>query len=352
MPREQKISYKTREKGYFANIRKTIKTRKDLVPLINILNGFVDEKTRSGPLTLIFHYDTPVDGFDAELGYLVEKPFSNNELSTRTLEEAHFFSIMHHRSYKTINESQKKVYEFMYSKGLSAAMELVEILHDVDFKNQERVKIEIQASFLPWGEWYLKSLIEILGEEKAVEIWKGGEKITPFTDIKERTQWVKETLERLKLNSSNKEQFEIISRIALPRPIEEINIYKKVYEETKSIEKTLDKIIESQNWIEKPEIIGNTIKISKVAYNREGWDKATNHEEKRQSYCFCALVRKNPDNPDIDPIFCYRAAGWSRQMWEEVLGTRIIDGKIRKSILLGDDYCAFDLELPAFWKRY
>jgi hypothetical protein len=38
-------------------------------------------------------------------------------------------------------------------------------------------------------------------------------------------------------------------------------------------------------------------------------------------------------------------------MWEEALGVQVIDGKVRKSILMGDDYCAFDLQLPATWNK-
>ena len=91
--------------------------------------------------------------------------------------------------------------------------------------------------------------------------------------------------------------------------------------------------------------------MSKVAYNREGYDKAENHDEKRKSYCFCALVRNSSDNPGIDPIFCLRAAGWAKQMWEDTLNTPIVNGKIIKSILSGDDYCEFELHLPKDWTK-
>jgi hypothetical protein len=68
------------------------------------------------------------------------------------------------------------------------------------------------------------------------------------------------------------------------------------------------------------------------------------HKEKRKAYCFCNLVRE-ADNPQIDPIFCYRAAGWDRQCWEPILEVEFKKCKITHSILKGDDFCAWDFYL-------
>ncbi|MCP4902953.1 MAG: hypothetical protein GY906_38815, partial [bacterium] len=58
----------------------------------------------------------------------------------------------------------------------------------------------------------------------------------------------------------------------------------------------------------------------------------------------CNLVREAAD-PQIDPIFCYRAAGWSRQFFEPILGRQFTSCEITHSILKGDDFCAWDYHL-------
>jgi len=50
-------------------------------------------------------------------------------------------------------------------------------------------------------------------------------------------------------------------------------------------------------------------------------------------------------NPRIDPIFCYRAAGWDRQFWELILGRQLGKCRITHSILKGDGFCAWDFDL-------
>jgi hypothetical protein len=81
--------------------------------------------------------------------------------------------------------------------------------------------------------------------------------------------------------------------------------------------------------------------LSKVAYNRKAYDDATTPKEFRKAYCFCSLIREATD-PKVDPIFCYRAAGWARQFWEPILSVEFKKCKITHSILKGDRFCAWD----------
>jgi hypothetical protein len=81
-----------------------------------------------------------------------------------------------------------------------------------------------------------------------------------------------------------------------------------------------------------------------VPYNRKKYQEAKTHTEKRKAYCFCSLVREARD-PRIDPVFCYRAAGWDRQFWEPILGIEFKKCRITHSILKGDGFCAWDYYL-------
>ena len=47
----------------------------------------------------------------------------------------------------------------------------------------------------------------------------------------------------------------------------------------------------------------------------------------------------------MDPIFCYRAAGWDRQLFEPILGVGFKRCEITHSILKGDRFCAWSYHL-------
>ena len=123
-----------------------------------------------------------------------------------------------------------------------------------------------------------------------------------------------------------------------------------MYDETKDI----NTIFKAQNeqleqtrtggYIDPPRFDGKILHMSKVPYNKKKYMEAKTHKEKRKAYCFCNLVRE-ADNPQIDPIFCYRAAGWSRQFWEPILGVEFKKCEITHSILKGDNFCAWDYYL-------
>jgi hypothetical protein len=182
-------------------------------------------------------------------------------------------------------------------------------------------------------------------------VWKGGETLTPHTPVDPRAAWVGRSIDRLKEHSDLDQQFDILSRVALLRPAEDTQKYKAVYEQTGDVEAVL-RAQEEQlkkgrtgGYVDPPRFDGRTFHLSKVPYNREAYDAAKTPREKRKAYCFCNLVREAED-PRIDPIFCYRAAGWSRQFWEPILGVEFAGCTITHSILKGDDFCAWDYRLP------
>jgi hypothetical protein len=235
----------------------------------------------------------------------------------------------------------------MNKVGLAPELELVEIYHQLDPENLDETIVEIQASFLAWPEAYREQLLRVLGSKLTDEIWAGGEEITPFTLVDDRVEWVSRSIERLKDQTNRDQQFDILSRVALVRPLEDINKHKKIYDETGDA----NLILKSQHqelqsgptggFIDPPELTDRTLHLSKVAYNRKAYDEASTQEEMRKAYCFCPLIREAKD-PKVDPIFCYRAAGWARQFWEPILGVEFKTCTITHSILKGDRYCAWD----------
>jgi effector-binding domain-containing protein len=343
---DYQVKYVIREETLFAGIRAPIKSREELIPRIRVVTDACGDQIK-GPLVHIFRFDTPVDGFDSEIGFPVTSEVNQGEVRTHTLRKMHFFSLMHHGPVETLRETTLKIFDQLKKSGLSSELELMEVYHRYNPENQEGNLIETRVAFLAWPEVYQQQLLRVLGPELTAEIWEGGEQITPFTLVDQRVDWVAQSLERLKNHTNQEQQFDILSRVALVRPVEEVRKFKMIYDQTKDI----DKVIEAQTAGLKDTPTGgpidpwwyqdNILHLSKVAANREAYDAAKTHEEIRKAYCFCSLIREAKD-PKVDPIFCYRAAGWARQFWEPILGVEFKKCTITHSILKGDKFCAWD----------
>jgi hypothetical protein len=349
MKSETPIKHIVRDAVRFAGIRKPIKNRDELIPRIMQVNASCLDVKR-GPLTHILRFDTPVDGFDSEIGYPVCKDVNTGGIQTHTLRRLHFFSLTHRGPLSNLRETTIELINHLNKVGLASELEIAEIFHVFDPDNQEDNVIDVMVSFLAWPEIYREQLLRVLGSEKTEDIWSGGDAITPFTLVDDRAAWVASSLERLKKFSDEDQQFDILSRVALERPAEDIQKYKKLFEETGSVNGILEiqndqlKSGPSGGFIDPPRYDGNILHLSKVAYNREAYNAAGTREEIRKAYCFCTLIRE-AKNPRVDPIFCYRAAGWARQFWEPILGINFKSCRITHSILKGDDFCAWDFVL-------
>jgi len=348
--REEEIRSVVREPTLFAGIRKPIRTRDELVPRIRELEASCGEQI-AGPLTHIFRFDTPVDGYDSEIGFPVREPVNAGDIRTQTLRRMHFFSNIHEGSVATVPQTRNYLYEYMDRVGLSPELELVEVFHRYDPDDPENQRIESMASYLPWPEKYREELVRALGEDTADIVWEGGERITPHTPVDERCRWVAASIERLKAHSTREVQFDVLSRVALVRPPEDIENYRQIYEQAGEMQAVFDaqhdRFLEggrTRGRFDEPWFDGKTLHVSKVPYDEEAYLAAATPEEIRKAFCFCALVREAED-PRIDPIFCYRAAGWDRQFFEPILGVEFKRCEITHSILKGDRFCAWNYYL-------
>jgi hypothetical protein len=349
--RERDITSLVRESTLFAGIRKPIKERAELEPRIEILRATLGDRI-AGPLTHIFRFDTPVEGYDSEIGFAVREEVNSGDIRTHTLRRMHFFANMHEGSLKTLPQTRNRIYEHMNRAGLSQELELMEVFHRYDPSDPENQRVESRVAYLPWPEKYREELIRLLGEEKTNVVWAGGEALTPFTEVDERCSWVAASIRRLKKLSTREEQFDILSRVALVRPPEDIAKYKRIFDSSGG---DLKAVFEAQHEgymkagrtrgrFEEVRFDGKTLHLSKVPYNEKAYLEAETPEATRKAYCFCTLVREARD-PRIDPIFCYRAAGWDRQLFEPVLGLEFKRCEITHSILKGDRFCAWTYHL-------
>ena len=339
-----------RDAVLFAGIRRPITRRSELEPRIEHVARACEGKI-AGPLTHIFRFDTPVEGYDSEIGYPVSAPVDDGEVRTHRLRAMHFFSSMHQGGIATLRETSGRLSAYMNRVGLSPELELVEIYHDGSPAARPDGTIEVMAAFLAWPDVYRDQLTRVLGHDAAEEIWQGGEAITPHTLVDERAAWVAASIARLKERSTERQQFDILSRVALVRPEEDVAHYKKIYDETGSVEAVFEALADKLSktptgaFVDPPRFDGKVLHASKVPHDRKSYLEARTPEERRKAYCFCALVREAAD-PRVDPIFCYRAAGWDRQFWEPILGVEFTTCRITHSILKGDAFCAWDYDVP------
>jgi hypothetical protein len=347
---ENQIIHKIREETLFAGIRKPVQSRRELIPRMEEVARICGDYA-IGPLQNIFRFDTPVEGFDSEVGFEVSEPVNVGEVRTHTLRKLHFFSLTHHGPVETLRETKLKMLDHLNTTGLSSELEDVEIYHTFDPAEPDKNVIEAQWSYLAWPEIYQEQLTRVLGPELAGEIWVGGESITPFTGVDERVVWVAGSLERLKNHASPAQQFDILSRVALLRPVEDVNKHKEIYEKTGDIDAVIAhqdeqlKQTPTGGFIDPHWSDGKVLHLSKVARDRKAYDEAKTHDELRRAYCFCNLIRQ-AKMPQVDPIFCYRAAGWARQFWEPILGVEFETCTITHSILKGDAFCAWEYDMP------
>jgi hypothetical protein len=335
----------------FAGIRRPLASREELTPRIRALEEACGNRI-AGPLTHIIRFDTPVEGLDSEIGFPVSEPVEAPPVASHTLREMYFFARAHAGPLEELRTTYRAVYTYMDTRGLSPELELVEVYADHEVGRPLGGRVEVMASYLAWPEVYRAQLVRVLDAATAAEVWRGGEAITPHTAVDPRCAWVARSIARLKRHTDAEQQFDILSRVALVRPPEDVARYAAIYNRSKDVtavfraqDEALAKT-RTGGFVDPPRFDGKTLHCSKVPYNREAYLAAKTRTEKRKAYCFCALIREAAD-PRVDPIFCYRAAGWARQFWEPILGVAFRRCTITHSILKGDDYCAWDYHLDA-----
>jgi len=85
---------------------------------------------------------------------------------------------------------------------------------------------------------------------------------------------------------------------------------------------------------------------TKIPYNGKEMLLETDPRKRRYFACHCPFVREAilRNDPNIDPDWCLCSAGFSKFEFESVLG-HPLKAKVLNSVLLGDEFCRFELDL-------
>jgi hypothetical protein len=297
------------------------------------------------PLAIIDYGVFSEGGKHIDICVPIKNTIELDNVSTKYIRNVEVLSKIHHGSLDNINLSFQDLANYFRIHGLPGTEWLRLIFHKCDEKKPESSEIEIQSGIHPWDKRLEFNLDRVLGEQARKEIMMGREELfTIHSSNEDRTQWIKNMLTRLDKSAKNYEKYEILSCCAHDFSRKRIDKLNSLYKKTRDIDKVLEVMHKDYAWYENPIREGNIIQVTKIPYNREGYDKAKTPDERKQNYCHCPLVRNHFDE-GISPTFCNCSAGWYRQLWEGII-ERPVKISILKSLIKGDQDCKFAITLP------
>ena len=115
---------------------------------------------------------------------------------------------------------------------------------------------------------------------------------------------------------------------------------KKVYDQTGDIDQLID-AMQGSVFLNRPERQGDKVFITKAPRFPEKHAAAKTSDEKCRCFCHCDNARAAKNMP---LTYCLCGAGWCKNIWEKVLN-RPVRVEITHSVLRGDDYCRFAVDL-------
>lgn len=118
---------------------------------------------------------------------------------------------------------------------------------------------------------------------------------------------------------------------------------RKIYQETGGVEAVFEAMARDREKHGRPYREGNVIYEVKAPADAEAFANAQTPEEKRVAYCHCPLTRaaKTP----VPQPYCYCGGGWYGGIWEFIV-ERPVRVELLKSVMNGDEHCAFAVHLP------
>jgi effector-binding domain-containing protein len=337
------FEYKELREYLVASIRAPIQKRAELKERYEKLKGICGDAI-CGPAVTVFHYDTPVEGFDAEACYPISHEIKSEEIQCRMLEPISAFTITHHGSYETLRDSSAKVFQYVNSRGLPVWLKPREVYIKGPFlDNPEEQVTEIQAALHDWEKRFDNALEDVIGRDMKKRVIENVDKVMPQSTADERGKWLSGVISNLESVAEEEEISEIICRCAHVRPEADIETYRKAWEKNNDIDDVIKAYDKAQDWVEPPRREGNVVYVSKIPRDKEAWEKAETLEDKIKAACFCPIVYEMLDK--TPRLFCYCGGGWARQIFERVLN-KPVKVELVKTITKGDNVCAWKLYLP------
>lgn len=342
MPEDDGLEVRTEvlETMHFASMAIQVDERDKVVPEVREAAKRLED-VAVGPPMAVLDWFSVKDCFTANVGCPVDGPVQADGMEVRELEPVEVMSAFHKGPYSSIRETYLKMYGVMRERGVLPSTTPRETFHRMD--GPDDMVVEIQWPLRDWTCLMAEGIDEVMGPEARDHVMEGSEALNPDTPREERFAWVMAALARLDGIADVEQRYWALSRCADPYPKWRLDELREIFTETRSVDEVLDGMKGDTDWYSTPRRDGNLIYHTKVPYDREAWEKATDRRGRRASYCHCALVQDRLD--EVEPSYCYCGTGWVRQVWEHVLD-RPIRIEVLRSLPAGDEECQFLIHLP------
>lgn len=339
---EGSVGSKTTEPVTLAYREFVIKDRGELRGLVPEVSGSLGSVDGGHPI-MVLHLGAVIDSHLVQVGCPVDKRNDDESVRFRRLEPTQVMTALHRGPYESIRESYLGLYGMMRQRGVVPRNETREVICNLDPDDPTGDVIEIQWPLHDWTGLMASSIEEVMGPEARDHVMQGVEAITPESTKEERFAWVKEAIARLDGISSGEQRYWALSRCADVYPRARLEALREVYLRRHRVDDVMEAFATDTAWYSTPHREGDLIYHTKVPWNREAWEAATDRDERRRAYCHCALVQDRLD--ETPPSYCYCGTGWVRQLWEHVLDQPVLV-EVLKCLPAGDDECQFLIHLP------
>ena len=346
------IQHKHLEASLVATAKFVVQRRTDIGPILAQLAQELPEDAITGAPFAIFQFVTSVtDGYDAEIGFPVNREVTTLSLRTRHFPAMEVLALVH----QDVPEKLRETYGKLYAYAAEHAIISDEFGREVyaDAANPGGPGTEAQFIIHDWNGKLAEGLERVLGEETRDVVMQGSETLSIASRTDDRFLWVKAMLEQLDGLADEHQKYDILSGCAHVFPPGQVAKLKAVFDEAyaqtndglQAVDAVLDFMAADPGWSEtRPTREGYTIYAVKGPRDPQAYAEAQTDLERRRAYCFCPLLRDHLDQ-GMPLSFCYCGSGWYRQQFEGAIG-KPVTIEIIKSVLRGDDVCKFALHLP------
>ncbi len=343
------IELKKYEEMLAATTRVNLKDRAGMREVFSDLANAIPAEFITGRGFCFFQFITSYDeGYDAEIGFPVNKAFENERISTRKIPSMQVLSVTHTGPLAELSKSHKVIREYFHEHGLISDEFRREEYRD--WKNAES-GIEVQYVLHDWNGLFAEHAERVLGREAKAEIMKGAEALSIQSSTADRFRWAKGVMEKLDASVDEFQKFDIVSSCAHVFPKIQLVKLRDVFQAARAtsddpmvaVDAVLDFMAVDKGWKERPNREGSVVFSTKQPADPAAYEKAASPEEKRAAYCFCPVIRNFLDK-GMPITYCYCGAGWFREQWETATG-KPVKVDILQSVLKGDDVCRFAIYL-------
>jgi hypothetical protein len=121
---------------------------------------------------------------------------------------------------------------------------------------------------------------------------------------------------------------------------------REIYKKAGGVDAVFEAMARDREKHSRPYRDGDVVVEVKAPREPEAFAAARTAEERRVAYCHCPLVRAGAvATPQPEP-YCCCGGGWYKLIWEFIV-EKPVRVEVVRSVMRGDDDCAFAVHLPA-----